>query len=69
MIGFKFEREPSATELDVCIILARIENNDWSQIQTRAVSDEIRRGPANTKYLHNIYTTSAQRLRRWPNVV
>ena len=25
--------------------------------------------PANTKYLHNICTTSAQRLRRWANIV
>ena len=25
-------------------------------------------GPANTKHLHNIYTTSAQRLRRWPTL-
>ena len=25
--------------------------------------------PANTKHLYNIYTTSAQRLRRWSNVV
>ena len=25
--------------------------------------------PANTKHLHNICTTSAQRLRRWPNIV
>ena len=25
--------------------------------------------PANTKHLYNICTTSAQRLRRWPNIV
>ena len=25
--------------------------------------------PANTKHLYNIYTTSAQRLRRWSNIV
>ena len=25
--------------------------------------------PANTKHLNNIYTTSAQRLRRWSNIV
>ena len=25
--------------------------------------------PANTKHLHNICTTSAQRLRRWSNIV
>ena len=25
--------------------------------------------PANTKHLYNISTTSAQRLRRWPNIV
>ena len=24
--------------------------------------------PANTRHLYNIYTTSAQRLRRWPNI-
>ena len=27
------------------------------------------RFPANMKHLYNIYTTSAQRLRRWPNIV
>ena len=25
--------------------------------------------PTNTKHLYNIYTTSAQRLRRWTNIV
>ena len=25
--------------------------------------------PANTKHLYNIYATSAQRLRRWSNIV
>ena len=25
--------------------------------------------PANTKHLHSICTTSAQRLRRWPNIL
>ena len=28
-----------------------------------------RRNPANTKHLHNICTTPAQRLRRWSNIV
>ena len=46
-----------------------VRNRDACMTDETVMTETPRPLPANTKHLHNIYTTSAQRLRRWLNIV
>ena len=60
-----YQRHPSA----FIFIFLNLQENIMHFFTSKSVWQILTAFPANTKYLYNICTTSAQRLRRWFNIV